>query len=252
MPRSSNRSSQLQDAKTVKPSLEPADVDKYSQLAPLAVIALVLGLASVLALIGPLFFLVPLAAIGVSLLALSKIRLSDGALTGAGLARVGLALGTICLVASLVRSEVRDRMLQEQAGAAGQRWLTYMTEGDVVNGRALLTGDAAGGLVPRPEPGAEPRPNEELNRIATERLKQDPLVRDFANVDRPQIELESLSEAVFDGGRTIVGAKFFLADPASGEHRHVDMRLARNKYYESEGEPWRVDHWEAGPSHGAH
>jgi hypothetical protein len=241
----------LQDAK-VKSSLEPADVDKYSQLAPLAVIALVLGLASTLALIGPLFFLAPLFAIGLSLLALSKIRQSDGALTGAGLARVGLALGTICLVASLVRTEVRDRMLQEQAGAAAERWLRYMTDGDVANARALLTGDAASGLVPRPEPGAEPRPNDELERIAIERLTQDRLVRDFTEVDQPQIELESLSEAVFDGGRTIVAATYFLADPASGEHRHVEMRLARNKYYESEGEPWRVDHWEASTPHGAH
>jgi len=236
----------------VKPSLEPADVDKYSQLAPLAVIALLLGLASLLALIGPLFFLIPLAAIGLSLLALNKIRQSDGALTGAGLARAGLALATICLAASLVRGEVRDRMLQEQAGAAARRWLLFMTDGDVVNARALLTGDAAGGLVPRPEPGAEPRPTEELERIATERLQQDPLVRDFAEVDQPQIELESLSKPAFEGGRTIVGTNFFLADPASGEHRHVQLQMSRNKYYESEGEPWRVDRWEASAPHGAH
>ena len=236
----------------MKPSLEPADVDKYSQLAPLAVIALVLGLASVLALIGPLFFLVPLAAIGLSLLALSKISRSDGALTGAGLARVGLALATISLIASLVRGEVRDRLLQEQAAAAAERWLQFMTEGDVANARALLTGDAAGGLVPRPEPGAPQRPTEELERIVTERLMQDPLVRDFADVDNPQIEVETISEPVFDGPKTIVGTTFFLADPASGEHRHVQLQMARNKYYEAEGEPWRVDRWEASAPHGAH
>lgn len=236
----------------MKPSLEPADVDKYSQLAPLAIIALALGLASVLALIGPLFFLVPVAAIGLSLLALSKIRQSDGALTGAGLALAGLACATICLVASLVRGEVRDRMLQEQAGAAARRWLLLMTEGDVVNARALLTGEAAGGLVPRPEPGSSPRPNEELERIAIERLAQDPIVRDFAKVDQPQIGVETVSEPVFDGARTVVGTTLFLADPASGEHRHIDLQLSRTKYYESEGDPWRIDHWESGASHGAH
>jgi len=236
----------------VNSSLKPVDDDKYSQLAPLAVIALVLGLASLLALIDPLFFLVPAAAIGVALIALGKIRQSDGALSGAGLARVGLALATICLVASLVSREVRDRMLQEQAGATAERWLRLMTAGDAADARALMTGDAIGGLVPRPEPGAEPRPTEELERIAVERLGQDPLVRDFANVDEAQIAVETLSQPVFDGGRTIVGATLFLADPASGDHRHVQMQLARNKYYESEGEPWRVDHWEASAPHGAH
>ena len=233
-------------------SLKPVDDDKYSQLAPLAVIALVLGLASLLALIDPLFFLVPAAAIGVALIALGKIRQSDGALSGAGLARVGLALATICLVASLVSREVRDRLLQEQAGATAERWLRLMTAGDAADARALMTGDAIGGLVPRPEPGAEPRPTEELERIAVERLGQDPLVRDFADVDEAQIAVETLSQPVFDGGRTIVGATLFLADPASGDHRHVQLQLARNKYYEAEGEPWRVNQWEASAPHGAH
>ena len=58
----------------MKPSLEPADDDKYSQLAPLAVIALLLGIASLLALIGPLFFLVPAAAIGFALLATQLLK----------------------------------------------------------------------------------------------------------------------------------------------------------------------------------
>lgn len=236
----------------MKSSLEPVDDDKYSQLAPLAVIALVLGAASLLALIGPLFFLVPAAAIGVALLALGKIRQSDGALSGVGLARAGLALATICLVASLVRSEVRNRMLQEQAGATAERWLRLMTAGDAADARGLMTGDAVGGLVPRPTPGTEPRPTEELERIAVERLGQDPLVRDFAGVEEPQIAVESLTEPMFDGGRTIVGATLFLADPDSGDHRHIQLQLARSKYYEAEGEPWRVNDWKADAPHGAH
>jgi hypothetical protein len=236
----------------VKPTFESAAEDKYSQFTPLAVIALLLGMASVLALIGPLFFLVPAAAIGVALIALGKIRQSDGALSGGGLARTGLALATIFIVAALVRGEVRDRMLREQAGDAAVRWLRLMTAGEIAEGRLLLTGDAAGALVPRPEPGAEPRPNEDLERMARERLEQDPLVRDFAEVSEPQIEVEAVSEPVFDGGRTLVSATLFLADPASGDHRHVQLQMARNKYYEAEGKPWRVDRWEASTPHGAH
>ncbi|QDT75292.1 hypothetical protein [Lacipirellula limnantheis] len=236
----------------MKPSLEPADDDKYSQLAPLAVIALLLGIASVAALIGPLLFLIPAAAIGAALIALGKIRESDGALSGAGLARTGLALAVGCLVAALVRGEVRDRLLKDQAGAAAERWLELMTSGEIDDSRALLTGDAAGQLVPRGEPGTAPRPVEELERIARERLEQDPLVRDFASVEDPQIEVETVSEPVFDAGRTIISAKLFLADQATGSHRHVQMHMSRNKFYESEGEPWRVDRWEASDAHAAH
>jgi hypothetical protein len=235
-----------------KAAFEPSAEDKYSQLAPLAVVALLLGAASLLALIGPLFFLIPVAAIGVALVALGKIGRSDGALSGSGMARAGLALGTIFLVAAFVRSEVRDRMFRDQAADFAVRWIRLMTDGDVAAARTLLTGDVARSLVPRPEPGTEPLPNEELERMVRERLERDPLVRDFVDVERPQVEIENVSDPVFEGVRTIVAAKLFLADPASGEHRHVDLQLSRNKYYESEGEPWRIDRWESSLPHGAH
>ena len=139
-----------------------------------------------------------------------------------------------------------------EAGAAAERWLQLMTAGEIDDSRALMTGDAAGQLVPRGEPGTAPRPVEELERIARERLEQDPLVRDFASVEDPQIEVETVSEPVFDAGRTMISAKLFLADQATGSHRHVQMQMSRNKFYESEGEPWRVDRWEASDAHAAH
>ena len=233
-------------------TLKPVEEEKYSQLAPLAIIALLLGMASALALIHPLFFLIPAAAVGVALLALGKINQSDGALSGAGIARCGLALATIFVAAAFVRTGVRDNLLKEQAAEASKHFVELMTAGKISEIRSQLTGDAAGNLVPRPEPGAEPRPAEELERIALERLQQDPLVRGFAGVDKTQIEVESVSDPVFDGGRTLVEVKLFVADPDSRKHSHVDLQLTRTKFYEAEGRPWRVNHWTADAPHGAH
>ena len=236
----------------VKPALHPVDEEKYSQLAPLAVIAFLLGIASLLAFIGPLFYLVPIAAAGVALVALGKISASEGTLSGARLAQLGIAVATVCLVASLVRGGVRDRMLKDQASETALRWLQMMAAGDVDSARALVTNDAAGQYVPRPEPNAPQPPNEEIERMIREGLQKDPLAKDFADVKQPLIKLQAVGQPMSDGGRTVVGVEVVMGDPATGSHRHVTVSLSRNKHYEAQGEPWRIDRWEAGASHGAH
>lgn len=233
----------------MQPSTDANDA-KYSQLAPMAIVALVLGMASVLALIGPLFFLVPIAAIGLALLALGKIRNSDGALSGARLAHAAIALATICFVATIVRTEVRDRMLKQQASATADRWVAMMTEGRIAEAMELLSGDALSTLVPRPAPNTPPMSAEEMQRIAREAMELDPLVRDYVGGDA-EITVESVSEPISDANRTIAGVNFMVAD-AKGSHRHVQVQLARSRYYETSGEPWRIDRWDAGAAHGAH
>lgn len=234
----------------MQPTTDLANDAKYSQLAPMAIVALILGMASILALIGPLFFLVPIAAIGLALLALGKIRNSDGALSGARLAHAAIALATICFVAALVRTEVRDRLLKQQASATADRWLAMMTEGRVAEARELLSGDAMSTLLPSPAPGEERLPPEEMDRISLEALGLDPLVRDYVDGDA-EVTVESVSEPISDANRTIAGVNFMVAD-AKGRHRHVQIKLARSPYYEASGEPWRIDRWDAGAAHGAH
>src|SRR5690348_12044880 len=57
-----------------------------------AVIALILGLASAAVLIDPIFFVVPLAGLICSIMAISQIRRSNGTQTGLGLAALALLL----------------------------------------------------------------------------------------------------------------------------------------------------------------
>src|SRR4051794_32619061 len=71
-----------------------------------AIVALVLGLASVVALLTPVLLVVPLAAVITAYAALSQIRASNGTQTGRGFAILGivlaLAIGTIVLVRTVV------------------------------------------------------------------------------------------------------------------------------------------------------
>ena len=219
---------------------ELEDAATYSQVSPAAVMALLLGLASPLALVGPLFFFIPVAAAGVALLSLGKIRQSEGALTGTTLARLAIGLALLFTAAALVRGSVRDELLKRQAAEAGRRWLGLLADGRIEEARKLLTGDGAGGLLPPPSMGQQPRPQEEQEALVLEQLRSDSLTRSLAG---KEASLEGVAGLTFDGPKTIVGSAYLIGEPAADARRRVQLQLVRLKFYEQDGEPWRIDRW---------
>jgi len=229
---------------------ELEDEAAYSQVSPMAVIALVLGLASPLAFIGPLFFLFPMAAIGAALLALGAIARSGGTLTGRGLAQIAIALGLVCTVAPVVRGSVRDSLLKAQAADTAQRWFRMLADGQLSDAMELLSGEGRGALVPSAGMGQPPLPEDEAQTIALDRLRSDPLTR--ALNSGATATTESVTDPIFDGPKTLVATTFMVDDPLTGEHRHVEVQLVRLRYYEQQGEPWRIDRWSSGEAHADH
>jgi hypothetical protein len=219
---------------------ELEDAAKYSQVSPAAVIALLLGLASPLALVGPLFFFIPLAAVGMALLALGKIRQSEGALTGTTLARLAIGLALAFTAAALVRGSVRDGLLKRQAAETGRRWLGLLADGRIEAAKSLLSADGTRGLLPPPSPSMDepPRAQEEQEELILERLRNDALTRSLAG---KEVSLEGVAGLTFDGPKTIAGSSYLIGEPSAG--RRVQLQLVRLKFYEQEGEPWRIDRW---------
>ncbi len=232
-------------------SPQSTDDSRYSQVSPAAVIALLLGLASPLAFIGPLFFLFPAAAIGVGLVALGKIRTSDGALTGQSLARAAMALGVACLAAALVRGSVRDALMQRQAVDVTGRWLSLLADGQIKDAAELLSADGAAHIVPSSGPGEEPPPKEESEQLLLTGLGSQTLAQALSGQSKPGV-FEGVSEPVYDGPKTIVVVNYGVEDAAADGHRHVEIQVVRAPYYEAAGEPWRIDRWQTGDAHGAH
>lgn len=234
------------------PTDSPPDDDaRYSQICPAAVIALLLGLASPLAFIGPLFYLVPVAALGVAALAHGKIRRSGGALSGQSLARLGMALAIGCMAGAWVRLSVRDNLLQQQAAEVAQRWLGLLADGRIAEAGQLLSGDGTSMLLPPPEMGQEPLPNEQIQELIVANLRSQAIARAVAGQERPGA-VDSVTKPVFDGPKTTVVVRLTVDDAAEGGHRHVQLQLTRAAYFETQGEPWRVDRWDAGDPHAAH
>jgi hypothetical protein len=228
------------------------DDGKYSQVSPAAVVALLLGLASPLAFIGPLFYLAPAAAVGLALLALSGIRRSDGALTGQTLARLAIALALGCLSAAMVRQSVRDSLMQGQAVDVAKRYLKLLADERISDALMLLTPESGGKyLQSSVKMGESPMSQEDITKLIADGLSSDVVSRAVKGQDDPGV-LETVAAPIFNGARTIVFVEMGVQDSAAGGHRHVQFQLARTAAFEREGEPWRIESWEASEAHGAH
>jgi hypothetical protein len=215
------------------------DATTYSRISAAAIVALLLGFASLTAFIGPAFLIFPVAAAGIGLLALANINRSDGALTGAGLARRGIFLAIAFAVAAFVRTGIRDYLVQKQAGKAALQWVQLLADHRIDEARALLTSDGAAMLVP-PSMSEPPQPQQERESVILERLRGDELSRAAAAASQRSIQ-ETTSPS-YDGPRTIVKCTLTLGDP-SGDHRHATIQLSRYPAYERTASPWHIDHW---------
>ena len=108
-----------------------ADLQQYGAISPLAIGALLLGLASILALFSMLLLIVPVVTVLVALLALRQIANSDGAIIGRLPAAIGL-LGALLFASIAVSSVIsRNRTLEHQAVAFATDWIELVREGEL-------------------------------------------------------------------------------------------------------------------------
>src|SRR5689334_5841351 len=105
------------------PEHPDSDLIEYRPVSGWCVAAVLLGLASILALIHPLLWSVPLAGVCVSLLALRRLDRSETKLLGRKAALVGLAFSLIYGVAAPVRVVARDRWLRTRAERLGDEFV---------------------------------------------------------------------------------------------------------------------------------
>lgn len=104
-------------------------VAEYRSLAPLALVALGLGIAAALILTTPLLAPIPVAGMVVALVALRSIRQASGELTGASLALVGLALSTFFLGWGLAQHLGRQTILEQRAREMADVFVDLLTQG---------------------------------------------------------------------------------------------------------------------------
>jgi hypothetical protein len=136
----------------------PEQSSDYRSLSALAVLSLVIGLASPLCFGAPLLMIIPVAGIAVSLVALRQISASDGALAGRWAAITGLVLSVVFLCAPTARATAIRLLRTSQAEAFGRDWLSALVSGKT-DYAFRLTSDSTRPPA-QPEPGrTTPPPN---------------------------------------------------------------------------------------------
>jgi hypothetical protein len=226
---------------------ELSDAAEYRSLSPVAALAFLLGLLSVGSLATSALLVVPVAAVGVGCLALSRIRTSDGALTGARLAQWGIALAVCLAVTTLVRDPVRNALMRRQTGAVADKWLSLVAEGRLSDSLKLLDTSAIQGLSHiDPHDGTKAPSPDEVRAKAIEHLGEDELAKRLASIKPPLRMSEGESDAaqpLFDGARTLIGGQRIVESSAEGPALRVNFSFVRLPFYESEGRPWRIERW---------
>ncbi len=167
-------------------SVDIAD-DEYRRVCLSAVLAFLLGLVSVGAFFNPLLLVVPLAGLGVGLVALAKISASAGHLSGQSLARWGIALTIIFGVGGTVHPMIYSHLIIKQGTAFATQWLEMLAEGDSKQALALIDNKAKMRMAPVDSHG-QPALNEHIEEDILRHFQQDQLVNRMIGVGNSGVD----------------------------------------------------------------
>jgi hypothetical protein len=113
------------------------DLVEYRSISALAVVGLLLGIASGAAVLAPMLWIVPIVAICVNALALGRIASRWPELIGRKAALAGLGLSVLLGVAAPTNWYVYRHMVQAEARQFAQLWFDAIRSGDVCKAHQL-------------------------------------------------------------------------------------------------------------------
>lgn len=124
-------------AETLPPQLTETRVENYQALSVMAMVCLVTGILSIAAMAHPIFWVLPVVAVLIGLLALRRIRRSEGELTGETPATAGMTLGAVFLLAGFGAFYVPRWQGKRDAIDLGYRFLQYLQAGETTRAMNL-------------------------------------------------------------------------------------------------------------------
>ncbi|QDT00991.1 hypothetical protein [Adhaeretor mobilis] len=226
--------------------------DEYRKLHPLAVVALLLGIASLVAFASPGMWLVPLLAVCCALIALWQIHLRPEQLAGAKLARWALALAVVIGMAAISKRTITKGLLHQQAETIVEGWLSALAEKQYDKSLRFLTYKAVSTFAPPLDPRASPdtpRPTEaEAKLIVLTGLRESPLAEQTAQLgESPNaVALGPLSGTSARGATQLLPAVYRVESSitdSTGKPFTLSVVLAWNDLDEGSRLPARIDQW---------
>ncbi len=228
-----------------------AEVVEYSSVSIWAVLALLLAIVSPLVFISPLLMVVPLASCFLAVVAVLKIRSSDGTRSGMALARWAAVLAIVCMVAAPVRTALRDRLLLQQADKVAQHWLTLLAEDRIEEAIRNMDSKALQKLAGPPAPGASQQLT--LPQLAV-LLRNDSLTNSLVALKESSDSKKNRITFVSNGplhGQSIQILYEIAApsgDQGAAEPQWVALTLKKKSLFEGQNALWFVTSWTGGLS----
>lgn len=218
-------------------SYEADELGRYTSLSALAVVTLLVGLLSPVAILVPSFIVIPIAGILLGLFALFRINASSGALSGTKLIYCALALCVFSSVAGPARIRVRDAAYVSQADQVARQWLAAAVGDNPIGAVEMLSGSALMGIT-GPPPDEAPPPKLEPEMLAA-KLVQDHLVSEL-KMDAERGNLEYVVQAAVCDASGATPRVALSYEIAGLEHAHkLSLVLVRSVSMPR----WFVDSW---------
>src|SRR5262249_47402862 len=120
------------------PSSAEPEVIQYGRVSPWAILALIAGVLSGAAVISPLLWLIPMAGIVFSLIALRNIKTSDGNLWGRNAAVLGLMLSLFFGAAGPAHTLSRRHWLETRAQEFAQGYLDLLVQNEPLRAHQFM------------------------------------------------------------------------------------------------------------------
>ncbi len=217
------------------------DIVDYGRISGWALAAILLGLLSAAAIVGPILWFIPVMAAIVSIVAMRRIQASEHLLSGWYLALLGLLLAVFFGAAGPARTLSRQYLLQVRASHFAAKYLELLVQNQPL-AAYQFTLSAGSRLV------IEPGQTEPKDKSPDTKKKYDEFLT-LAAVKTllaagPSAKIEPLSATfvIGDESRDDVGVKFRVVPPAGADSKPTDvlMYVERTLAYGSHTEQWQI------------
>lgn len=206
----------------------------YRPISALAVLGLVLSLASTLALVTPWLGFLPLTAALVSWVAAGRIRSTQGGTGGRSLAVAGVAIGVLVFGIGWAERTVSDRLHRNSAKVVATAFLQALSEKDLVTAYEL-TRDFSDRM-PSSELAEERCQSDSTVAASFREFKQSSDIQKVAG--QSCVEAEVTPATRIKGGKILVG--FSYRPEAKAEASLFNVYLERSAPRRLSAASWRV------------
>lgn len=215
------------------------EVTTYRTISALSIVGLLLGIAAPLCLAAPLLLAIPLFGIAVTLLAISRVAASDGAMIGRQAALFGLALCIVSLFTVASRSLVARQLLSRQARKVALDWVAQLQAGNIDQAFALSAASTRGSdpLPPFNGPGANETPPDPLTTF-----REHPVVAYLSSAGR-EAKARYVADVKFQSlprGQAYIQQQYKVSGPDSNHAIAFELTLQRVSSGGSTPAKWAV------------